>query len=217
MNYWKNFKNENKGIWHFDPMKKSNDSIYVGNLNADFSKFISISKNLKYFKKIVVAENFKSSNKDVTKRIKEFRKWGFNEHNTISYQCFDDDYPKFFEKFNTVSNLINSTSYLIRQDPGQSLPWHYDTFIGYMKKYGVNSDKKIARYIVMVEDWDWGHYLLIGNSVLHQWKKGDIYLIPYRMHHTSVCAGMKPKLTLIITGTTQKNSLHKLKSKNFKI
>ena len=218
MSYWKDFKKNNKNLWHYDPMKKSQDAIYVGNIvNYSFNNFIKISKDLKYFKKIVVAENFKSKNKDVQKRIKEFRKWGFNEHNTVSYQCFDDEYPNFFKKINKISGLINPSTYLIRQDPGQSLPWHYDTFIGYMNKNNIKSDKSIARYIVMVEDWDWGHYLLIGDYSIHQWKKGDIYMIPYRMHHTSVCAGMKPKLTVIVTGVSDKKSLHNLKSKKFKI
>ena len=74
---------------------------------------------------------------------------------------------------------------------------------------------KITRYSLFLEDWKWGHYFLSGNSVMHQWKQGDIIELPPKMHHVTCNAGMVPKLTMTITGTVTNQFLEKKKQGHF--
>ena len=62
--------------------------------------------------------------------------------------------------------------------------------------------------MVFLEDWDWGHFLQVGNNVLSNWIKGDTYTWGYGMYHLSSNAGIKDKLTMQITGLVTDDSLH---------
>ena len=67
--------------------------------------------------------------------------------------------------------------------------------------------------MVFLTDWDWGHYFCVGNRVCHQWKAGDIITWDPIIHHCGSNAGMSAKITLNITGTIEKDSIHKKKNK----
>ena len=99
---------------------------------------------------------------------------------------------------------------MIRQCPGNIVPWHFDTYKMIREKYDI--DKKnidtVRRYLIFLEDWHWGHILQVGNNVLSNWKKGDVYTWPYGMYHLSCNAGIYDKWTLQITGITTEDSLH---------
>ena len=114
-----------------------------------------------------------------------------------------------------VSGLENYSVALFKQNPGQTNPWHFDTYQGVVNKYkkqGINlSDddiKNIKRYLIVLEDWNWGHFLQVGNNVLSQWRAGDIYTWDYGMYHTSGNVGQTPKITAHITGLPKENALH---------
>ena len=151
-------------------------------------------------------------------RIDTFREWGYKKKQTEYLQIFSDEYPKLFEKFIKLSGLGNATSSLIKQYPGNIIPWHYDTHVtlkNKIKKIKHLKGKKILRYMVFLTDWDWGHYFCIGNNVIHQWKAGDIITWSPHIHHCGSNAGMSPKITLNVTGIVEKNSIHLNKKKKF--
>lgn len=208
MEYWDSFKKNNEQLWHFDPKRTDQDYSFIGNLQTDFDDLLQLTENEDAFKKIVLTDTIATDNKDVLSRIQGFKNWGYNEHNACTFQIFDDKYPEVFSRYNAFTNLESPTAFIVRQDPGQSIPWHYDTFFGYMKKNSLEDDKSICRYLIFLEDWEWGQAFLSGNSVVHQWQRGDIIHIPYRMHHASCNVGMMPKFSLIITGIATEASLH---------
>ena len=71
--------------------------------------------------------------------------------------------------------------------------------------------------MVFLTDWSWGHYFAVGNSVIHQWRKGDVITWKNHMHHCGSNSGMVPKMTMNITGVVNKKSVHLNKMKVFNI
>ena len=213
--YWNNYKKKFTNKWHFDPKnKKSKDYIYIKNIKYDYKKLnnqiLKLEKNTNI--KSVIQNETKFKNLKLNKRIQAFKDWGYLEDQTKFTQIFSSDHPELFKNFIELSKLSNATASIIKQYPGNILPWHYDTHVTFKKMIKRNKEfknKKVARYMIFLTDWDWGHYFAIGNNVIHQWKSGDMITWQPHMHHCGSNAGMIPKITLNITGFVEKNSLHK--------
>ena len=221
-NYWKNYKSNFKSKWHFDPLKKNTrDYLYIGNIKHDYKNLL---KKISIIEKKISVSAIVNSDKKLKKaklhnRIQSFRDWGFKKEQTEYIQIFSKDYPNLFEKFIKISGRAHATSSLIKQYPGNIIPWHYDTHITFKNKIEKKENlknKKILRYMVFLTDWDWGHYFCVGNNVVHQWIAGDIITWDPIVHHCGSNAGMTPKITLNITGLVGKSSLHVKKKLNFK-
>ena len=208
------YREENKDNWHFDPSVKSNDYEYLGKLNVDFNPLLELMKDDKNFKEFRIVEKIEGHDK-LNSRIEEFRKWGFSEHNTKSLQMTDKDFPEIFKPYKEFSGLNFCNVVALKQYPGQFLPWHIDTLVGIRKEYDLADDVQVIRYSLVLEDWKWGHYFLAGNSILHQWKQGDIIELLPNMHHTTCNSGMDPKLTMTVTGVLTEKSKEIKKSKKF--
>jgi hypothetical protein len=211
-NYWKKYKS--KYQWHFDSSKKNTrDYFYLGNIKYDYKKLIKqISKIEKKIKvRTVVNSDIKSKKAILRNRMQSFRDFGYKKDQTEFYQIFSDEYPKLFENFIKLSGLGCASSSLIKQYPGNIIPWHQDTHItlkNKLSKFKELKNKKIIRYMIFLTDWDWGHYFCVGNNVVHQWRAGDIITWNPIVHHCGSNAGMTPKITLNVTGLIEKNSLH---------
>ena len=213
--YWTEYKNKYKNLWHFNPLKKNTkDFVYLGNIKADYEKIlkqISVIEKKKNYSAVVNSDEKLKKTKE-HKRIDSFIDWGYKKEQTKYLQIFSDEYPKLFEKFIKFSKLGNATSSLIKQYPGNIIPWHYDTHVTFKNKIKkekkLNKNTQIIRYMVFLTDWDWGHYFCVGNNVVHQWRAGDLITWKPHVHHCGSNAGMSPKITLNITGLVQKNSLH---------
>ena len=63
----------------------------------------------------------------------------------------------------------------LKLTPACSLVWHYDTYATFVKHNNITDVSEVRRTAVMLEDWSIGQIIQIGNSFLHQWKKGDTF------------------------------------------
>jgi len=215
LSYWEKFMKEHKDDWHFDPTKKSQDFEYVGRLEIDFKPLLDLMKDDKKFTEFRIVEEIKEHS-SLSERINGFKEWGFTEHNTISLQITDKEYPEILKPFKEFGGFGDCNVVVLKQYPGQFLPFHQDTYVGFKKEYNIPSETRVTRYSVMLEDWKWGHYFLAGNSVFHQWKQGDIIELPPLMHHVTCNGGIEPKLTMTITGTVTEEFLERKKNSVFK-
>ena len=206
--YWESFKEQNKDSWHFDPSAKSEDLVYVGRLKTDFKPLLDLMSDDKNYKKYVIVEKIKEHSV-LSDRIKAFNEWGYNENNTRSLQITDSEFPEIFEPYKKFAGFGDCKVVALKQYPGQFLPWHEDTYVGFRQEFNVPDNVKVTRYSLFLEDWNWGHYFTAGNNVMHQWKQGDILELKPRMHHATCNAGMIPKLTMTITGTITEEFLRK--------
>ena len=213
--YWDNFTSEHKNDWHFDPSIKSQDYEYVGRLKTNFKPLLDFMNDDNNFKEYLIVEKNSDHKNELNSRIKAFQDWGYSEHNTSSMQITDEEFPEIFEPIKKFAGFGKTKVVALKQYPGQFLPWHEDTYVGFRKENLIPDDVKITRYSLFLEDWKWGHYFLSGNSVMHQWKQGDIIELPPKMHHVTCNAGMIPKLTMTITGTVTNEFLKRKKERNF--
>ena len=124
-------------------------------------------------------------------------------------QITDSEFPEIFEPYKKFPGFGDCKVVALKQYPGQFLPWHQDTYVGFKKEFNVPDDVKVTRYSLFLKDWHLGHYFGAGNKIMHQWKQGDIIELNPKMHHTTCNAGMIPKLTMTITGTVTEEFLHK--------
>ena len=128
---------------------------------------------------------------------------------------FFDTFPEIFEPYKKFAGFGDCKVVALKQYPGQFLPWHEDTYVGFRQEFNVPDDVKVTRYSIFLEDWHWGHYFAAGNNVMHQWKQGDILELKPKMHHTTCNSGLIPKLTMTITGTVTEEFLRKKEDRIF--
>jgi hypothetical protein len=133
---------------------------------------------------------------------------GYNQYNTteinIGLNDLDNQALKNLigEHNFLLMNLDSSTCLvrMLRYDPGHGIPLHTDHFNAFKEKYG--NDRRIIRYFVAINPWDWGHFLQLHDNMIHNWEVGDCYEIEEGIYHLSANFGIVPKYTLVITGFT---------------
>jgi len=103
----------------------------------------------------------------------------------------------FFNAFQ--GNNIGLTLY--KMSPGVIMPTHIDKFSVYKKFFSLNSDKKIFRAIVFLEDWQNGHIFEIENKLFSSWSAGDYVLWDEKTPHMAANLGTTTRYTAQITFT----------------
>ena len=207
------------GDWHYDPMVKSTDYTYLGkieNINcSDILNKIEWNKE-EYCTKLKSDDSDKGKN-SFENQVNDPIRSVFNEHNTKFQRIFPENAHKIFHKIKDACNLDIANFQILKQDPGNVQPWHFDTYVERVKtnKLSESERGKIKRYLIFLEDWHWGHILQVGNNVISNWSAGEIITWNFGMYHLSSNAGFLPKHTMNITGMPNKNSL--CQKPNFKI
>tara|TARA_B100000497_G_C7684271_1_gene414401 strand:- start:1533 stop:2201 length:669 start_codon:yes stop_codon:yes gene_type:complete len=219
--YWE--WNKENFPWHYDPSSKQKDVQYVGQFVSDKmanyvqeaignfteeDEYNEVSiKGAPYNKE--AAEIMEGYHNDLTRA-------GFNEHNTGGRQT--RNLPNFFNVMAEASGLWNPQIMMLEQRPGKFIPWHRDSYNNYRRNFAkVSDDTEVIRYLVQLNDWQWGHYVSVGNDVIHQYKMGDIHCWPEGIYHSTANAGYWPRYSLTITGVVTPSALHLKESKEFKI
>lgn len=220
-NYWEKYKLKYKSKWNFNPLSKTKDYNYIGRVKTNFKQIDDLINKLEKIKKIEsgVQKNPVIKNKKVIAKINSYKSWGYNRENTKFYRAISKDHEKIFKKYIKLSKLDMAASSIIKQLPGQTIPWHQDNhfdFVRKMKAKGIIVNrKKIIRYMIFLTDWDYGHFFCVGSSIVEKWRKGDIITWDPHIHHCGCNGGMKPKVTMNITGIVNNKSIHRSKKKVF--
>ena len=88
-------------------------------------------------------------------------------------QSFDDDVPNA-QHFKNALNVTTDSLSWVCIEPNVIVPTHRDTFYPIRETYNVNLEQ-CFRYIVFLEDWQFGHYVGFTNKNITKWKAGDVY------------------------------------------
>jgi len=151
--------------------------------------------------------------------------WGIHQHNDELKDLLGgrEAFKKIKVDYDTA--LCRLLVYM----PGNICPWHYDIhaswaaihpelnphlvetpeFIKKLKNGESRYDMpdqhtcdlgKIVRRLVTISKWGHGHMIEMENAFFPRWKSGDVFTVPACRWHLSANAGMKLKMTLIITG-----------------
>lgn len=82
------------------------------------------------------------------------------------------------------------------QMPGQLFSWHVD------KLWHRNplAPHKMCRMVIFLEDYEPGQVMIYGNSVLTQWRAGDVHIFDtLNIPHATANMSYKPRVVMIIT------------------
>lgn len=131
-------------------------------------------------------------NTDLAKQRDDWRKAGYIiENDTIKWEMFYQNDLK--EKVDFSRHHIFSGKkinwWIAKVMPGKCFPMHRDSFD--------KSHNRLQRYWVALDDHKWGHVFMIGDIVLKEYKRGDIFQFEDELHG-AMNVGLEPKLSLQI-------------------
>lgn len=204
--------------WHWNPMDKehSDHENYIGTLDFDWnalSKWAIDKANQdeipqKWWwynditEEVMHAEDGINHCPIYQQALQHVKQNNFNEHNTQYFKYANETLDEWREPLlKLFPNLKKVGVSLFVQLPGQTIPCHVDTYSSYMRRMGEYPDyTKLKRYMVFVNDWDWGHFFHYGNTVINQWQAGDMWDLRNGVYHGSANAGVNPKITIHWSG-----------------
>jgi len=132
----------------------------------------------------------------------------YNKTNTAYHQLWWNDEQIDYANIGDQLGIDVMTVSTIRQDPGNVLPLHYDTFFLMSKRNPHRHELKVRANIYM-QDWKLGHHLECEKDnqwyVSHGWRAGDGLMWDSTHLHLSSNAGMEPKYTMQISGFMRQN------------
>jgi len=179
------------------------DFAFFGNCQLPWSQvaqdLASVSTDVTRLNSIMQDNN---SQGELSKITNEYAKYGYTEHNTKIWKTTASDTKLTFDWEKLIVDqlpLDRAVATLTRQDPGQILPWHQDRFF-MLRRLNPDDPRPIWRFLMFMEDWKIGHVLQVGDSFLHHWHQGDVYVWRPGMHHVSANIGLEIKWTCNITG-----------------
>ena len=104
------------------------------------------------------------------------------------YQSFNEQLPNIYTEFYRALTVEDGSVCWLCLEPNQMIPVHRDYF--YVLKTKKNVDvSKCIRYLVLLEDWQLGHMVQLGNKDLTGWKKGDVWYFDSTVPHCAANAG----------------------------
>ena len=117
--------------------------------------------------------------------------------NTEMMKVWGEDYPHYLTEYvNRFPMEVVNTNFQL-QKPGKIIPPHHDGF-KMIKDMGYS--KKPYRILVCMSDWEFGQVIMVEDSVITDWKKGDAWVWDSEALHMSANGSVKDKLTMIISG-----------------
>jgi hypothetical protein len=107
---------------------------------------------------------------------------------------------KFIEYYEKLGWKDIGTAYY-RMTSGTVMPTHNDLYKAYIERFSLHGkETTINRALVLLEDWQSGHYLDVMGQPFVSWKAGDVVEWVYDTPHTAANIGMADRYTLQITG-----------------
>lgn len=108
--------------------------------------------------------------------------------------------PQWITQFRHTFKWQNFGWSCYRMGPGTALPNHSDTYERFRTIHGIQDIETIYRAIVMLEDWQSGHYLEVAGTPVISWQQGDCVVWRGSTPHLAANTGKTDRYTLQITG-----------------
>ncbi len=182
------------------------------NVKGDWDKWTKQCERLyKKHPEYTSTVNAKPWDKKAKKMIDNFsvyRKVGYNEHNSKIWKT-TGMMPKLSLKWeDKIGTQLPLTNYIVTptlQTPGHTLPIHVDKFF-YLKRK--TRSKWIVRFLIFMQPWQAGHYLLVNDHVIDKWKAGDCVVWHPNSEHIAANNGLVNKWTCNVTGVLDEKKLY---------
>lgn len=149
---------------------------FVGNLKSFWDHDL---KNHEYVRTVpFVSKNF--DHLDKTFYSKDFLLQSFNDELPLDRNLF----------LISVGSQEGSVSWTCML-PNIILPSHRDTFYMLRKEYDIEIER-CFRYLIFLEDWQFGQYVGFNDMHISKWKKGDYWRFDSSEIHFAVNASNTP-------------------------
>jgi hypothetical protein len=107
---------------------------------------------------------------------------------------------QFVKHFETLGWQDIGCAYY-RMTSGTVMPVHQDRYVKYVSLFDLSGrEHTIRRALVLLEDWQSGHYLEVQNEPIVNWRAGTVAEWIYDTPHMAANIGHEPRYTLQITG-----------------
>lgn len=107
---------------------------------------------------------------------------------------------RFLQHFANLGWKDIGTSYY-RMTSGTVMPVHQDRYVKYIDLFRLQGQEhNIRRALVLLQDWQPGHYLEVSGRAFVHWCAGTVVEWCYDTPHMAANIGLAPRYTLQITG-----------------
>jgi hypothetical protein len=107
---------------------------------------------------------------------------------------------RFIAHFESLGWQDIGTSYY-RMTSGTVMPVHQDRYVKYIDLFNLQGrEHTIRRALVLLEQWQPGHYLEVAGEPFVKWSAGMVAEWNYDTPHMAANIGLEPRYTLQITG-----------------
>ena len=133
--------------------------------------------------------------------IAQWKEKGYDCIKSFTGSMYDskNPLPSWVEKFNNIFGLKNQTYNFYKMSTLEIMPTHTDHFRTYTKLFNA-VPTNVCRVLIMLEDWQPGHYLEIADVGYVNWIAGDYFFWQYDVPHAASNIGVEDRYTLQITG-----------------
>lgn len=106
-----------------------------------------------------------------------YKGWGVPKEGSLHYMSIRPQLTKGLSSLITPYAHMKFNYNFLKLTPGCSLMWHFDTYATFVRYNGVDEDNvhNVCRTAVMLNDWDRGQVLQVGDEVYTHWSAGDTY------------------------------------------
>jgi hypothetical protein len=211
-----------RGTWHFDPQRLvPGDLRVLGRIHGDWAEALKrvrfkprfscrsggeAGSGASWDRVFPLVQAQEKNSDDVrwdSMHAQDLARWGYRPEN-VEHETHDGELPEVFKKIGASLPLKDCHIDLNRQRPGQMTPVHTDTRLheyGLQRVYDGDFTKPtFVRLLIALAPWDWGHYCFIGNGVWHQWRSGEMAMIPWQVLHGTANCGRYDRYFLSVTG-----------------
>ena len=201
--YTKTFSN-----YHFDKWKVETEGEwfhklgrFVGDWDNDVEKIIQLSQNLTWDEQTLSGK--RPGFKDGKSPMSDQEKYDRKKHGLDKIDQTNLVLEESLQQFQSIMSMVNyweldNVTYRAHvQMPGQCFGIHIDK----LWHRCPTDPARIVRIIVNLADYEVGQVIIYGNSLLTQWKKGDVHIFDtLNVPHGTMNLSVKPRLNITITG-----------------
>lgn len=103
--------------------------------------------------------------------------WGVPKEGSLHYMSIHPTLSEGLKSIITPFADMKFNYNFLKLTPGCSLMWHFDTYATFVKFNNIDEQNvhNVCRTVVMMDDWDRGQILQVGNEVYKGWSAGDTY------------------------------------------
>lgn len=208
---------KSKSKYHFNPLlidpiwdKITNLGSFIGDWSSEVEQTIKTARPATWRDRSYDQQ----PNKLVDAEENDLKKAGIDPKTVISN--LEYNLSPSFQKMCDLIGLENSTNRVHVQWPGQVFTIHIDK----LEKVFPEDPSRVMRIMVMLTDYEQGHFMQFGNYTMHGWRNGDIYTFDWQnLPHSSANASLVPRVSMLTTGviTDKTKTFLENSSRQFKI